>query len=518
MIFARHCLRRGALNRIFQTTARLRPQGRESLRPTRVRMRGSISARNEVSFLDQKQAQQLDVDLMSPELGFSIYQLMELAGLSCAGAISAEYPTSTHPNVIILAGPGNNGGDGLVCARHLHHFGYSVSVAYPKFRAENGLYAGLVTQLTSLGVRFVEVEEAISAIPAANVVVDAMFGFSFTGVPREPFSSLIGAMARAIRDNADVSEGKKLFAVVAVDVPSGFHVEDGDVHGLYGDHHPHMLISLTAPKLCARTFRGDVHYLGGRFVPPAIADKYELRLPIYPGSSQCVKISGSDDEGFVRDIGDVRDIRKMYEPTITASLFDGRHADPFELFGQWFEDAKGSGSEEPNAMAVTSVGPTGQPSTRYVLLRGFDTGGFTFYTNYKSRKGSDFSSNNKCAATFFWESMSRSVRIEGTIDKLDPLESDAYWASRPRSHQLGALCSHQSAEIINDAQLLARYEILEQKLEGKKEIPRPDFWGGYMIQPCRIEFWQGRTNRLHERLEYSKNHEDNTWHTRRLSP
>ena len=519
--FARHCLRRSALNRlnlVFQTTAPRHHHlhHHHHHHPRIFGMRKLATAQAHVSFLDQKQAQQLDVDLMSPELGFSIYQLMELAGLSCASAIGAEYPPSTHRHVIVLAGPGNNGGDGLVCARHLVHFGYSVSVAYPKFRAENELYAGLVTQLTSLGVRFVEVEGAIGAIPASNVVVDAMFGFSFTGVPREPFSSLIAAMARAIRDDANVSEEKRSpFAVVAVDVPSGFHVEDGDVHGLYGEHHPHMLISLTAPKLCARMFRGDVHYLGGRFVPPAIAEKYDLSLPAYHGSSQCVKIGGTGDEG---SIGDIRDIRKTYDPTIAASLFDGQHADPFDLFDRWFDEAKESGCEEPNAFAVTSVDPTGQPSTRYVLLRGLDAG-FTFYTNYSSRKAADFSSNDKCAATFFWEGLSRSVRIEGTIAKLDPVESDAYWASRPRSHQLGALSSHQSAEITSDAELLARYEALERELEGRP-IPRPGFWGGYRITPHRVEFWQGRHSRLHERLEYSKNREkkDDVWHTRRLSP
>ena len=403
-----------------------------------------------------------------------------------------------------------NTGDGLVCARHLHHFGYSVAVAYPKFRAENELYAGLVTQLKSLGIRFIDVDEAIRGIPSSNVVVDAMFGFSFTGVPREPFSSLIGAVAVALQE--DSKQTKKPFAVAAIDVPSGFHVEDGDVHGLYGEVHPHMLISLTAPKLCAKTFRGDVHYLGGRFVPPAIAEKYSLRLPSYQGAEQCVKISG----GTSATARSVETIRKTYEGTVETSLFDGQHTDPFELFQRWFDDAKASDIEEPNAMAVTSVSAEGMPSTRFVLLRGVDENGFTFYTNYNSRKGLDFASNPNCCATFFWEGFSRSVRIEGTVAKLDAPVSDAYWNSRPRSHQLGALSSRQSRAIASDAELLDRYDELERQYEGKT-IPRPDFWGGYRIRPSRIEFWQGRRNRLHERLEY-RWCPDNTWQTQRLAP
>ena len=482
------------------------------------------------SYLNQSEAQQIDVDLMSPRLGFSIYQLMELAGLSCASAIREEYPPTTHPAVLVLCGPGNNGGDGLVCARHLHQFGYpNVQVSYPKFKAENELYNGLVTQLKSLGLSFVDTDEATRLIKAreTNVVVDAMFGFSFTGVPREPFATLISATAGALQDGDRPGNN---FAVACIDVPSGFHVEDGDVHGLYPVH-PHMLISLTAPKLCAKTFRGNVHYLGGRFVPPAIAEKYNLVLPLYPGTSQCVKITNGDDVSNIapEPLESMKSIRKTYDATISTSLFsvdniDGvAENDPIILFNQWFADAQTCAEiDEPNAMAVTSVNADHQPSTRFVLLRGVDErGGFKFFTNYNSRKGTDFEHNQATCATFFWEPFSRSVRVEGRIEKLSADESDAYWDSRPREHQLGALASNQSSPISDDAELLDRYATLEAKYTEEASIPRPDWWGGYVIVPHRIEFWQGRASRLHERLEFirrSSRDSRDAWHTQRLSP
>jgi pyridoxamine 5'-phosphate oxidase len=132
----------------------------------------------------------------------------------------------------------------------------------------------------------------------------------------------------------------------------------------------------------------------------------------------------------------------------------------------------------------------------------------------------DFAANPHCAATFFWEPFSRSVRIEGAVHKLSAEESDAYWDSRPRAHQLGALSSMQSQQLIGgDAELISRYEELDHQYDGKK-IPRPDFWGGYVIVPYRIEFWQGRASRLHERLEYTRSSNDtgDTWLTKRLCP
>jgi pyridoxal 5'-phosphate synthase / NAD(P)H-hydrate epimerase len=258
----------------------------------------------------QKAAQELDEDLMGP-LGFSIDQLMELAGLSVASAVATEYSTSSFPRVLILAGPGNNGGDGLVAARHLHHFGYTVSCCYPK-RTDKQLYRNLVTQCTSLGIPFLDVEEVL-AQPLSlqtDIVLDSLFGFSFKGTPRAPFDGLIKAMAGNINngggsvgycgsgdaggDNSKTKnegiDNRKRPVIVAVDIPSGWDVEQGDVaqSGLS----PDMLVSLTSPKNCARFFLGAYHYLGGRFVPPQIVEKYSLKLPAYPGVSQCVWIGG----------------------------------------------------------------------------------------------------------------------------------------------------------------------------------------------------------------------------------
>lgn len=245
-----------------------------------------------VSFLGQEAARELDRDLMSPELGWSIDQLMELAGLSCACSIAEQYASSSR--VLVLAGPGNNGGDGLVAARHLHHFGYDVSVCYPR-RNDAALFQGLVTQLESLRIPFVDVDTVVGQSLLSQgygVVVDGLFGFSFKGQPRAPYDQLIAAMTNGLKEReALCSEGKNVsFAVVCIDVPSGWHVEDGDISGLYPIH-PDMLISLTAPKLCAKSFQGKYHYLGGRFVPPKILEKYRLLLPAYPGSSQCVNLN-----------------------------------------------------------------------------------------------------------------------------------------------------------------------------------------------------------------------------------
>lgn len=223
-------------------------------------------------------------------LGFSVDQLMELAGLSIASSIAAEYSVPSFPRVLVLAGPGNNGGDGLVAARHLHHFGYTVSCCYPK-RTDKQLYKNLVTQCSTLGVRFLEIEEVLAQplSTQADVVVDSLFGFSFKGTPRPPFDGLIKAMVKNIDDGSDAAALQRPI-IVAVDIPSGWDVEQGDVS--HSGLSPDMLVSLTSPKFCARYFKGAHHYLGGRFVPPQIVEKYNLKLPEYPGVSQCVRIGG----------------------------------------------------------------------------------------------------------------------------------------------------------------------------------------------------------------------------------
>ncbi|KAJ1460126.1 guanylate kinase [Pelagophyceae sp. CCMP2097] len=226
-----------------------------------------------VSLLCAADAAQLDKDLMSSP-GFSLDQLMELAGLSVAASVHDAFPLPANPKVLVVAGPGNNGGDGLVAARHLTHFGYKCDVVYPKRPANPPLFGNLVRQLEDVGV---DVAFDLPAdLEAYNVIVDAVFGFSFSGAVRAPFAVMLEALANEALE-------RKL---VAVDVPSGWSVDGGPPEqGVVLK--PSVLISLTAPKLCAVHHSGR-HYLGGRFLPPAVAKKYNLQLPKYPGADQCV--------------------------------------------------------------------------------------------------------------------------------------------------------------------------------------------------------------------------------------
>lgn len=227
-----------------------------------------------IKYLGQEEAQHIDEELFS-EYGFSVDQLMELAGLSCATAITRAYPTSSllksRPSLLVICGPGNNGGDGLVCARHLKLFGYEPTILYPK-RPSKPLFQGLTTQCEKMEIPFIaEMPEAKVVDEAYNLVIDAIFGFSFQGAVREPFASILDVLR------------KTTVPVASIDIPSGWDVEKGSLDGLQ----PDMLISLTAPKKSASLFRGRYHYLGGRFVPPALEKKYQLSLPVYPGTD-CV--------------------------------------------------------------------------------------------------------------------------------------------------------------------------------------------------------------------------------------
>ncbi|HAT33612.1 MAG TPA: pyridoxamine 5'-phosphate oxidase [Janthinobacterium sp.] len=191
-------------------------------------------------------------------------------------------------------------------------------------------------------------------------------------------------------------------------------------------------------------------------------------------------------------------------------------ADPLEQFGKWFEDARRAELPDPNAMSVATVGAHGLPSNRILLLKGFDRRGFTWFTNYVSRKGRDLNANPHAALLFYWAELERQVSIEGRVEKIDAAESDAYFMSRPRASRLGALVSAQSAPIAERAQLDANYaEAVARHAE--QEPTRPAHWGGYRLAPLRIEFWQGRSSRLHDRLVYNLQ-DDGSWQRERLQP
>jgi len=172
--------------------------------------------------------------------------------------------------------------------------------------------------------------------------------------------------------------------------------------------------------------------------------------------------------------------------------------DPFALFDSWFAEAQASEPNDPNAMALATVGGDGQPSVRMVLLKGHGPEGFVFYTNRESRKAGELGEGAKAALLFHWKSLRRQVRIEGPVSQVSDAESDAYFASRSRDSQLGAWASDQSRPLDARGTFEARYEDVGARFEGS-EVPRPPHWGGYRVTPERIEFWQDRAHRLHER-------------------
>jgi pyridoxamine 5'-phosphate oxidase len=188
---------------------------------------------------------------------------------------------------------------------------------------------------------------------------------------------------------------------------------------------------------------------------------------------------------------------------------------PMAQFKKWFSDALDAQLQEPNVMTLATSDFYGKPSARIVLLKGFDEHGFNFYTNYDSKKGTDLKQNPQAALVFFWAELERQVRIEGIVSKLDPQVSTEYFHSRPKGSQIGAMVSPQS-------QVIASREALEQQVLAMKakyaevEVPRPEHWGGYLVEPQHFEFWQGRPSRLHDRISYDL--VDGVWIINRLAP
>ena len=177
--------------------------------------------------------------------------------------------------------------------------------------------------------------------------------------------------------------------------------------------------------------------------------------------------------------------------------------DPIALFDRWFAEANEAESDEPNAMAVATATPDGKPSVRMVLLKAHGPDGFTFYTHYRSRKGEEIASNPDVALLFYWKSLCRQVRIEGTVERVSPEDADAYFATRKRDSQIGAWASDQSQPLADRATFEERYEEMKQKFEGM-EVPRPRDWSGFRVVPEVMEFWTAREHRLHERRLFTR--------------
>jgi pyridoxamine 5'-phosphate oxidase len=207
------------------------------------------------------------------------------------------------------------------------------------------------------------------------------------------------------------------------------------------------------------------------------------------------------------------DMRRAYKRGELSA--DELPADPLQLFTAWLELAVEVGELEPNAMALATVGEDGQPRARFVLLKDATPEGFVFFTNYESRKGHDLAAVPRASLAFWWARSERQVRVDGAVTRLDAEASDAYFASRPHGSQIGAWASHQSAPI-EDRQVLVDAAAHYTERFGAGAVPRPPFWGGYLLTPERMEFWQGRDDRLHDRFEYRL--EATGWSNRRLSP
>ena len=212
---------------------------------------------------------------------------------------------------------------------------------------------------------------------------------------------------------------------------------------------------------------------------------------------------------------EIQNIRTEYQAS-TLSENDTK-GDPIKQFEVWFNEAIAADVYEPTAMTLATATHDGRPSARIVLLKGFDQAGFVFYTNYLSRKGKEIAKNPLGAIILYWKEMERQVRIEGNIEKLSKEESEKYFHSRPKGSQVGAVVSPQSQEIQGREALEAKWQEMESEYNNGQEVPKPSYWGGYVLKPRYIEFWQGRRSRLHDRIVYKKIDNKN-WKKVRLAP
>ena len=220
-----------------------------------------------------------------------------------------------------------------------------------------------------------------------------------------------------------------------------------------------------------------------------------------------------ENEGFTRD--QIRAMRRSYSDVGMETL----PADPFEAFSIWLKQAhENSIIVEANAMVLSTVHPDNQVSTRTVLLKDISEGGFTFFSNYESRKAHAMNVNENVSLLFPWYAMERQVSISGVVEKVSESESDDYFAARPWGSQIGAWASHQSSPLSSRAELEQRYEGAAAKWPEGSVVPRPEYWGGYRVVPLNIEFWQGRYSRLHDRLRYERTTANSDWELTRYYP
>jgi pyridoxamine 5'-phosphate oxidase len=209
----------------------------------------------------------------------------------------------------------------------------------------------------------------------------------------------------------------------------------------------------------------------------------------------------------------VSDLRRDY--SLQELSEDAVAADPFAQFANWFDEYLASQPPEPSAFVLSTVGTEGDPTSRVVLLKGFDEHGLVFFTNYTSKKASDIAHESRVSMTFFWPELERQIHVRGVAEKTSREESESYFASRPDASKLGAWASKQSSVLADRSELEAEFEALKKRFEGG-DIPCPEFWGGFRIVPSRFEFWQGRRSRLHDRICYEL--KDGEWRIFRLYP
>ena len=210
----------------------------------------------------------------------------------------------------------------------------------------------------------------------------------------------------------------------------------------------------------------------------------------------------------------IADLRRDY--ALASLELSDVVSDPIEQFTRWFANATDAAIVEPNAMTLATVSDDGWPDARIVLLKGVDARGFTFFTDHRSQKGRDLLSHPQAALVFLWQELERQVRIRGLVMRLSDAESAAYYDSRPRGSRIGAWASQQSSVIADRAALETRVQEIETRFQGESAPPKPPHWGGYIVQPVQVEFWQGRRSRLHDRIRYRR--QDGAWIRERLSP